>query len=283
MSLTLDLASPPSHLTTQDGNTIAYHHTPASKNHTQDDPAPPVPGIAPTIVWLGGFKSDMAGSKALALHQWAAKTGKGFARFDYFGHGQSSGTFEHGDISHWKNDALALFHNVIQGPLLLVGSSMGGWIALLAALAQPERVNGMVLIAPAPDFTEVLMWDKFDDAIREEIMSQGRWLRPTDYDDDPQPITRQLIEDGRKHLLLNAPSIPVKIPVHILQGTADDAVPWQHAQTLADKLESDDVALTLVKDGDHRLSSDTDITRLIQTVEAMWHKCTATDTTTISP
>lgn len=268
---TPDRASPthpqPLHHARANGETLAYHLS-APAAHRQ--------ASACRLVWLSGFHSDMTGSKALALHQWAEDTGRGYLRFDYYGHGQSSGDFAHGTISQWVDDTLAVIDTLIDGPLVLVGSSMGGWLALLAALQRPERVKGLVLIAPAADFTQTLMWDVFDSTIRDQITTTGQWLRPSVYEgEDTYPITRALIDDGRKHLLLTAPSIPLTLPVHMLQGTADDAVPWQHAVTTAEKLASDDVVVTLVKDGDHRLSTDRDIARLIRAVEAMCAKCDA--------
>lgn len=247
-----------------DDHTIAYHFTNRADNRPISDCA---------VVWLGGFHSDMSGTKALAVEAWCAQTGRAFVRFDYFGHGQSSGAFEDGDITRWCSDALTIIDEVIPGPLVLVGSSMGGWIALLAALKRAERVRGLVLIAPAPDFTNRLMWDQFDEDVRDEIMSNGKWLRPSAYGDAPYPITRRLIEDGRQNLLLDAPSIPVKIPVHILQGTNDQDVPWRHALEVAEKLESEEVVLSLIKDGDHRLSTPRDLKRLTHVVEAMCAAC----------
>lgn len=217
-------------------------------------------------MWLGGFHSDMEGGKALAVDAAAQAAGRAFVRFDYFGHGQSEGAFAAGTVSTWRDDALAVIDDLTDGPQILVGSSMGGWIALLCALARPERVAGLVLIAPAPDFTERLMWDGFSDAVRAEILETGQWMRPSEYDPDGYPITKALIEDGRQHRVLDKPIIPVTAPVRILQGMDDADVPWRHALETAEKLASDDVALTLVKGGDHRLSTDPDLARLIHTV-----------------
>jgi pimeloyl-ACP methyl ester carboxylesterase len=231
-------------------------------------------GTAPGIFWLGGFKSDMKGTKAVALHEHAAKTGRACIRFDYSGHGESSGKFEDGTISKWLEDALAVLANRARGPQIVVGSSMGGWMALLLAralandpsLAQNAKLAGLVLIAPAPDFTEELMWKNFSAEVRREIETAGAWQRPSAYGDDPYPITRALIEDGRNHLLLGRP-VEVKCPVRILQGMLDPDVPWQHAMKLVSCLAQDDVALTLIKDGDHRLSRPEDIERLLRTVD----------------
>jgi len=237
------------------------------------------PGKSPGIFWLGGFKSDMRGTKAEALAAHAAKTGRAYVRFDYSGHGESGGPFEAGTISRWLEETLAVFEGVARGPQIVVGSSMGGWIALLlaralAAKAKNEGKNvaakmaGLVLIAPAPDFTEILMWAQMSPEVRREIEEKGFWLRPSAYDDGPYPITRALIEDGRKHLLLDRP-IEIGCPVRILQGVLDPDVPWRHALALVSCLAQDDVVLTLVKDGDHRLSRPEDIERLLRVVDEL--------------
>lgn len=213
-----------------------------------------------TFVWLSGFKSDMSGTKVTELETWAAGAGHGFLAFDYSGHGASGGNFEDGTISAWREDALNVIRQCSTGPLVLVGSSMGGWMALLAALALPERVRGMVMVAPAPDFTEKLMWPEFSDAARAEIMQEGLHLRPSDYD-APYPITRALIEDGKTWSLLDD-VIRFDGPVRILQGYCDTDVPWQHAQRLVETMSSPDLVFTLIKDGDHRLSREQDIDRL---------------------
>ncbi len=236
------------------GRVIAYRHSPARDN-------------APVFVWLSGFKSDMSGTKAQALESWAAAQRYGVLLFDYSGHGSSGGAFEDGTVSDWREDTLAAIDQLTSGPVVLVGSSMGGWMALLAALARPERVKAMVLIAPAPDFTEKLMWSAFTPAQQAEIMQQGYTLRPSDYG-EPYPITRALIEDGRRWSLLDAP-IAFTGPVHILQGMQDTDVPWRHSLALAEMLVSPDVILTLIKDGDHRLSRDEDIARLLATCAAI--------------
>ncbi len=215
---------------------------------------------ATTFVWLCGFKSDMNGGKALALEDWAEAGGCGALLFDYSGHGQSEGAFEAGTISAWREDALAAIDALTQGRLVLVGSSMGAWIALLAALARPERVKGMVLIAPAPDFTEKLMWPDFTPEQQAEIMDEGFTMRPSSYG-DPYPITRALIEDGRQWSLLDG-EIAFAGPVRILQGMQDADVPWGHALALASALTTTDLVLQLIKDGDHRLSRPEDIARL---------------------
>lgn len=222
-------------------------------------------GEGPTIVWLGGYRSDMAGTKAQALADWAAQSGRAFLRFDYFGHGESTGDFEKGTITRWREDALAVMDELTDGPLVLVGSSMGGWIACLAAMAWPERVQAMVLIAPAPDFTEKLIGPSLDDAARADIAETGVWYRPSPYG-DPDPITRELMDDGARWSILPGP-VNIEAPVRILQGGADDAVPWPHALELANAMKSQDVVFTLIKDGDHRLSRPADIVRLIDALE----------------
>ena len=205
----------------------------------------------------------MSGSKVTVLESWAKTRGYGFLAFDYSGHGLSGGAFEDGTISAWREDALAAIEALTSGPIILVGSSMGGWMALLSALALKDRVAAMVLIAPAPDFTQKLMWPEFSAEQQAEIMEQGRTLRPSDYG-DPYPITRALIEDGKQWVLLDAP-IALSIPIRILQGLQDPDVPWQHAFRLGEALESEDLVFSLIKDGDHRLSRDQDIERLVRT------------------
>jgi pimeloyl-ACP methyl ester carboxylesterase len=233
------------------------------------------PGLKPGhpgLFWLGGFNSDMKGTKALALDSWAAEHGRACVRFDYSGHGESGGQFAEGTIGRWLEDSIAVFTRFCRGPQVVVGSSMGGWLALLLAreLAQRPReatLAGLVLIAPAPDFTEELMWKGFSPAIRKEIETNGVWLRPSQYG-DPYPITKALIEDGRNHLLLGS-AINVGCPVRILQGAQDPDVPWQHAFTLAHRLPADDVVLTMIQDGDHRLSRPQDIARILGAVAEM--------------
>jgi len=217
------------------------------------------------VVWLGGFHSDMKGEKATVLHAACAEAGRSFMRFDYFGHGESSGAFADGTIGRWRSDALAVVDRLTEGPLVLVGSSMGGWMALLAALARPERVKALVLLAPAPDFTDKLMWASFDDNQRREIMEQGFWTRPSDYDPAGYPITRDLIVEGREWNVLDG-EIAIDVPVRILQGGLDPDVPWTHSLDLADKLRSKDVVWSLIKDGDHRLSRPQDMARRVATV-----------------
>ncbi len=232
-------------------------------------------GAEPGVLWLGGFKSDMKGTKAAALDAWAERKGRACMRFDYSGHGESSGRFDEGTIGRWLEDALAVFERM-RGPQILVGSSMGGWLSLLlvreltrraaAGHTLPASVAGLVLIAPAVDFTEELIWNNLPAAAKQEILENGRWTRPSEYDPEGYPITRALIEEGRNHLLLGG-LIEVGCPVRILQGVQDLDVPWRHAAELSARLAHDDVVLTLVKDGDHRLSRPEDIDRLIAAIE----------------
>jgi pimeloyl-ACP methyl ester carboxylesterase len=228
-------------------------------------------GKGPPVVWLGGFRSDMRSTKADALDAWAAEEGRAFVRFDYSGHGESGGDFRECTISRWLEDTLAVLENFVTEPPILVGSSMGGWIALLATratLARGRPPAGLVLIAPAADFTERLMWEQFPDDIRRAIETEGVFLRPSLYSDEPYPITRALIEDGRRHLLLGQ-TIRTGCPVHVLQGMQDPDVPWRHALKLVEHLPGDNVSMTLVKDGDHRLSRPEDLERLIAAVEGI--------------
>jgi pimeloyl-ACP methyl ester carboxylesterase len=230
-------------------------------------------GGGPGLFWLGGFKSDMKGTKAEALSQWAREKGRACVRFDYSGHGESGGDFVAGTIGKWLAESLAVYEAHAQGPQVVIGSSMGGWLALLLLRELKRRkdagnpvspVAGLVLIAPAVDFTEVLMWQRFSAKIKKEIEQKGVWARPSDYG-EPYPITRALIEDGRNHLLLGS-MIETGCPVRILQGVQDADVPWNHAVELTSRLAQDDVVLTLVKDGDHRLSRSEDLERLIKAV-----------------
>lgn len=244
-------------LTRQNGETLAYTKLEAPAN-------------SPTLVWLSGFNSDMSGTKAVEVKAWAEKQGYGFLAFDYYGHGQSSGEFAKGTISHWREDCLAAIDELSTGPLVLVGSSMGGWMALLSALARPERVIGMLLIAPAPDFTEKLLWKELPGSAQEEIAHEGFWMRPTDYG-EPYPITRELISDGKKWSILDAP-IDLTMPVTILQGKMDPDVPWTHALKVQEKIVSTDCEFHLIKDGEHRLSRPQDIVRMLTELEVLMGK-----------
>ena len=227
-------------------------------------------GSAPGLFWLSGFNSDMRGTKAIALDAWAAERNRACVRFDYSGHGESGGAFVDGTVGRWLEETVAVFEQFCAGPQVVIGSSMGGWMALLLAREMARRparrasLAGLVLIAPAPDFTEELMWKNFSPEARHEIETNGVWLRPSAYG-EPYPITRALIEEGRNHLLLGG-SIDVGCPVRILQGAQDPDVPWQHAFALAHRLPADDVVLTMIQDGDHRLSRPQDIARMLAAV-----------------
>ena len=224
-------------------------------------------GRSPTVVFLPGFNSDMAGIKATEMRDFCAATGQAMLRLDYSGHGESGGAFTDGGIGRWAEDALLLIDRFTEGKLLLVGSSMGGWIALLIARARPELVQAIVGIAAAPDFTERLMWEALSPAEQAELVRTGRREMPSEYG-EPYVITIGLIQDGRQHLLLGGP-IEFRGPVRLLQGQRDDDVPWEQALTLADSLTSVDVEVTLIKDGDHRLSRAADIALLRRTVAAL--------------
>ncbi|BAQ70312.1 alpha/beta fold family hydrolase/acetyltransferase-like protein [Rhodovulum sulfidophilum] len=229
----------PQMLTTPEGRRLAYHRT---------------EGAGPGIVFLGGFMSDMEGTKATHLEAWARAQGRAFLRFDYSGHGQSSGRFDEGAIGDWAADARAALGALSEGPQVLVGSSMGGWIALLLARALPERVAGLVGIAAAPDFTEDSMWAGLSDAQRAELTETGRLELPSAYADSPYVITRRLIEDGRRNLVLRDP-LAFGFPVRLLQGTADEDVETRVALRLLERIEAEDLRLTLVKGADHRFST----------------------------
>ncbi|MAI90142.1 alpha/beta hydrolase [Ponticaulis sp.] len=240
-----------------DGETLAY---------TKLEPA----ANRPTLVWLSGFKSDMSGGKAIAVKDFAEGEGLGYLAFDYLGHGESSGDFADGTISRWREDCLAAVDELSQGPLLLIGSSMGGWMSLLTAKARKERIAGMVLIAPAPDFTSKLMWPELSETARQEISEKGVWMRPTPYG-EPYPLTRRLFEDGAQWSVLDEP-IDLSVPVTILQGKVDPDVPWTHALKVQDALASADVEFVLIKDGEHRLSRDQDIERLLMEIKRLVRK-----------
>lgn len=241
----------PKFLSRPDGARIAYES---------------VPGKTPGVMFLGGFHSDMTGTKATALEAHCRAAGRAFVRFDYTGHGVSSGKFEEGTIGGWAGDTVAVLDEVAGGPQVLVGSSMGGWIMLLAALARPERVAGLVGVAAAPDFTEDLIWNELPEEACEAMAREGQWLRPSEYDETGYPITMRLIEEGRGHLLLRGP-IAIRCPVRLIHGEVDEDVPWEVSHQLSNALRSDDVTLTLIKGGDHRLSGPTDLERLGRVIE----------------
>jgi pimeloyl-ACP methyl ester carboxylesterase len=241
------------YLTTPQGRHVSYLRT---------------SGKEPGVVFLGGFRSDMTGSKALHLQAWAEATGRAFLRFDYSGHGASRGAFIDGAISDWREDAAAVIETLTDGPQVLVGSSMGGWIALLLARQMPERVAGLVGIAAAPDFTERMWEEEFSLAERTRLLEEGVLLRPSDYSEEPYPITRRLIEDGKANLVLDGP-LHLPLPVRLLQGTADTDVPPGVALRLLDHISSPDLRLTLVRDADHRFSSPACLALIVETVEAV--------------
>lgn len=247
----------PARLDLGNGHTLAYHFMPART------------GRPTGVVFLGGFGSDMEGTKALALEEWCRARGRAFLRFDYTGHGQSSGAFEDGCIGEWAADALAALDRLTEGPQVLVGSSMGGWIMLLTARERPERVRGLLGIAAAPDFTEDLVWRELTDAQRGELWREGRVLLPNGYDPaSPYLVTQKLIEDGKRHLLLDHP-LNIKAPVRLIQGMLDTEVPWETALKIQKALVTDDVEIQFVKTGDHRLSGAADIARMGRALDAL--------------
>ena len=235
-------------------------------------------GTEPGLLWLGGLKSDMQGTKAQAIGRWAETHEQACVRFDYSGHGESAGAFTDGTIGQWLEDAVAVFEGCCRGPQILIGSSMGGWIALLltrllrgrtiAGGARPATIAGLVLIAPAVDFTETLMWEKFPRKVKREMAEKGYWERPSAYGEEPYRITHKLIEEGRNHLLLGD-TVETGCPIRILLGVQDPDVPWNHAVELVARIARDDVVLTLVKDGDHRLSRPEDLDRLLHAIREL--------------
>ncbi|MGH7033522.1 MAG: alpha/beta hydrolase [Stellaceae bacterium] len=244
---------PPSILAREDGATIAYRRR---------------DGRTPGILFLPGFNSDMTGAKAQALDGFCAASGRSFLRFDYFAHGASSGDFAQATIGRFLDDSLAVVDRLTEGELVLVGSSIGGWLMLLAALARPERVRALVGIAAAPDATEDLMWQRMSFALRETLMLEGAVRVPSRYSEAGYLITRKLIEEARAHLVMRKP-LEIRCPVRLLHGMADPDVPWQTGLNLAEHLPGGDVQLLLVKDGDHRLSRESDIELLLRTVKPL--------------
>lgn len=239
------------HLETAQGRKLAYHH------HA---------GAGPGIVFLGGFMSDMSGTKAVWLQDWARAQGRAFLRFDYSGHGESSGRFEEGCIGDWAEDAMAALEALTEGPQVLVGSSMGGWIALLLARRVPARVQGLVGIAAAPDFTQDSMWPGLSADQQRAVERDGQVSVPNSYDDRPYILTRRLFEDGRDQSVLRTP-LPLPFPVRLLQGTADEAVATEVPLRLMDHADCPDLRLTLVKGADHRFSSPDCLTLVAQAIE----------------
>lgn len=244
------MSDTPEILTCNDGRAIAYWRT---------------PGKTPGVVFLTGFKSDMAGTKALALEKFCRSRGQAFLRFDYTGHGQSSGNFEDGTIGEWSGDAILVLDNLCNGPQVLVGSSMGGWIMLLAALARPKQIAGLIGTAAAPDFTEDLMRGKFSPMQVDQLEQQGFVIIPNCYNEEPYKISKALLDEGRNHMLLKA-EIPVDCPVRLIHGDIDQDVPWQTSLRIAKNLRSQNVEILLVKGGDHRLSEPQDLNRLCLTL-----------------
>ncbi len=242
----------PHFLRRPDGAAIAYHK---------------LAGKSPGVMFCGGFMSDMTGTKAMALEERCRASGRGFVRFDYRGHGQSTGRFEDATIGDWAGDATAVLDEVCEGPQVVVGSSMGGWIMLLLARARPGRVHGLVGIAPAPDFV-LRMWEEVPEEAKLALRRDGVWRRPSDYSDEPYAITMRLIEEGRSHLVAGRLG-EVRCPVRILHGMADPDVPWRLSLDLVEGLGSTDATVTFIKSGDHRLSTPDDLARLRQTVEEL--------------
>lgn len=245
-----------SYLIKSDGTKIAYHK---------------LSGAGPGIIFFGGFASDMEGTKALALQAHAARTGQSFLRFDYQGHGKSSGSFSDGTIGKWLSDSLSILDEKTEGPQILVGSSMGGWISLLAARERVSRVAGLIGIASAPDFTEDLMWSQFDDNTKQILRKEGKILMVSEYDNSPSTITMNLIEDGRKYLVLRE-ELPLEIPIRLIHGMADNDVPYELSVRLANHIDSQNVEVTLIKDGDHRLSKEQDLVTLLTILDTLTSK-----------
>ena len=239
------------HLACRGGETLAYRR---------------VDGDGPTVVWIGGFRSDMEGTKAMALDAAARERGWDYVRYDHFAHGQSSGDWRKATIGRWREDAICMIDS-LEGPVVVVGSSMGGWVALLLALARPGRMAGLVLVNPAQDFTERLMWPGLADHERHAILRDGEILIVEEGLGE-YVLTLSMFEEGRDWLLLDA-AMPIAAPIHIFQGRADDVVPWRHATALVERLTGGDVRLDLIEGGDHRLSSPDDLERLIEAVERM--------------
>ena len=224
-------------------------------------------GKGPTLVWCGGLKSDMEGGKATHLHDWAIEEERSYIRFDYFGHGESSGAFREGTISRWASDVVQVIDELTKGDVILVGSSMGGWASLLATLQRPNRVKGLLLIAPAPDFTQKLTWADWTDEQRETLERDGIVYVPSDYD-EPYEYSRVLMKDGKANQILDAP-INFDGPVRILQGAVDPVVPWEYSRQILDVITSEDVDYTLVKNGDHSLSAPEDLDRLVRVAKEL--------------
>ena len=252
MTFTLQYLDAPPHLT-EEGEKIAYKMS---------------DGSGPTIIWCGGLNSDMDGSKATHFHEWAKNQRRSFIRFDYYGHGASSGLFGDGTISRWGEDVVSVIDALAEQEIILIGSSMGGWSSMLAARARPERVKALLLINPAPDFTEKLMWAHWPEETKNNILINGVHFEPSEYE-EPYEYRKTLIEDGRAHQLLDAPFI-FEGPVHIFQGGMDEVVPPDYSRRIVDVVSSDDILCTLIKSGDHSLSRPQD---LIQMTSALADLC----------
>jgi pimeloyl-ACP methyl ester carboxylesterase len=245
--------NPPEFLSRSDGAALAYHR---------------LPGASPGIVFLPGLRSDMTGTKALYLDEWCRRRSRAFVRFDYFGHGASSGDFADGTVGRWAEDVIAVLDRLTEGPQILVGSSLGGWLMLLAALARRPRIAALVGVAAAPDATEDLLLPRLDPAQREELFAKSRVTVPSEYDPAGYTYSLGLIENGRRHLVMRG-QIALECPVRLLHGMRDASVPWQTSLRLAERLTSLDVVVTLVKDGDHRLSTPRDLARLGATLDEL--------------
>jgi pimeloyl-ACP methyl ester carboxylesterase len=245
--------SSPANLPRQDGATIAYHR---------------LTGSGPGVVFLGGYRSDVTGAKALYLEDYCRRRGQAYLRFDYFGHGASSGDAALGTIGRWAEDAIAVLDSLTDGPQVLVGSSMGGWIMLLAALARPSRVHALVGVAAAPDFTEDLVWPRLDPDQQRQLRETSAVTLPSEYDPAGYTYRLSFLEDGKRHLVMRR-AVALDCPVRLLHGMSDPSVPWQTSLTLAERLASRDVVVTVIKDGDHRLSREADLERLGRTLDEL--------------
>jgi pimeloyl-ACP methyl ester carboxylesterase len=244
------------YLSASGGEKIAYKKTQGATGYK-----------GPTLIWCGGLKSDMEGGKATHLHDWAIEEERSYIRFDYYGHGVSSGEFRDGTISRWAADVVQVIDELCTGDVILIGSSMGGWASILAALQRPDRVQGLLLIAPAPDFTEKLTWAEWTDAQKDALRRDGIVYVPSDYD-EPYEYSKGLMEDGRKNQILDTP-IAFDGPVRILQGAADPVVPWEYSRQILDVITTEDLDYILVKNGDHSLSQPNDLDRLIRTAKEL--------------
>lgn len=240
----------PKYIIGPEGRRIAYHYTEAK---------------SPTVVFCGGYMSDMEGTKAIFLEHTCKELGLSYLRFDYSGHGKSSEDFVDGTIGIWTEDALSVIDEVTKDDLIIIGSSMGGWIGLLTSLARKDRLKAFIGIAAAPDFTRELMWDNYSPAIQETLKKDGIYFEPSDYSDEPYKVSYKLIQDGENHILLNRP-IELDCPVRLFHGLMDKDVPYSYSSRIAEKITTDDVIISFNKSGDHRLSSEADLNRLKQAI-----------------